>query len=127
MQTNSDSSQSSHHNDNHGQGFFYRPEVIQWILRIFYTLCVLLVVVDFFIHRHIETAIEKVPAFYAIYGFIACVVLVLIANQMRKVLMRDENYYQQYLSSSDMPESGDLDENGLGKNSVDKKEGSVDE
>jgi len=74
-------------------GFFYRPKIIQWILRVFYGLCVILVIVDFIIHRHIETSIEKIPAFYAIYGFIACVVLVLIANQMRKLLMRDEHYY----------------------------------
>lgn len=31
--------------------------------------------------------------FHAIYGFVSCVVLVLAATQMRKVLMRDEDYY----------------------------------
>jgi hypothetical protein len=31
--------------------------------------------------------------FYAFYGFVACVLLVLIAKQMRKVLMRKEDYY----------------------------------
>lgn len=65
----------------------------QRILYALYAVSVLLVVADFVIHRHIYTAIEKIPAFYAIYGFIACVVLVLIATQMRKLLMRDENYY----------------------------------
>ena len=75
------------------EGFFYQPNTIRWILRIFYGLSVVLVLVDFVVHRHIETAIEKVPAFYALYGFVACVILVLIAAQMRKVCMRDENYY----------------------------------
>ena len=37
--------------------------------------------------------IEKIPGFYAFYGFIGCVVLVLLATAMRKVLMRDEDYY----------------------------------
>ena len=78
---------------NEPQDFFDKPKNIQWILRIFYGLCVLLVLLDFFIHRHIETAIEKVPAFYAIYGFVACVILVLIATQMRKFLMRSEDYF----------------------------------
>jgi len=95
----SDINQTSSLDENHetnkreDPGFFYRPKTIQWIMRIFYSLCVILVIVDFIIHRHIETAIEKIPTFYAIYGFVACVVLVLIANQMRKLLMRDEYYY----------------------------------
>lgn len=81
--------------------FFDRPQVIKWILRIFYFCCVLLVIADFAVHRHIYTDIEKVPAFYALYGFIACVVLVLIANQMRKVLMRGEDYYEKVSAADD--------------------------
>lgn len=80
---------------NSDPGFFYRPEVIQWILRVFYAICVVLVVVDFLVHRHIVSNIEKIPAFYAIYGFIACVILVLIATEMRKMLMREEHYYEK--------------------------------
>jgi hypothetical protein len=80
--------------DEYSQGFFDRPQTIKWILRVFYAICILLVIADFVVHRHIETAIEKTPAFYAIYGFVACVILVLIATQMRKVLMRDEHYYE---------------------------------
>lgn len=76
-------------------GFFYQPNTIKWILRIFYGFCVLLLLLDFVVHRHIESSVEKIPAFYAFYGFIACVVLVLIANQMRKVLMRSEDYYDE--------------------------------
>ena len=73
--------------------FFDKPGNIRWLLRIFYGICVLLVLLDFVIHRHIETAIEKLPAFYAGYGFIACVLLVLLATQLRKWLMRGANYY----------------------------------
>ena len=88
-------------------GFFDRPETVQWILRFFYFICIVLVVVDFIVHRHIVTDIEKVPAFYAIYGFVACVVLVLIANQMRKVLMRDEHYYQNENNQNEGFDKGD--------------------
>lgn len=80
-------------------GFFYRPVVIRWILRIFYVLCAVVVILDLVVHRHIETPIEKIPAFYPIYGFIACVVLVLLATQMRKLLMRSHDYYSQTASS----------------------------
>lgn len=73
---------------------FDRPRVIKWVLRIFYGICISLVLIDFLIHRHVETSIERVPAFYAIYGFFTCVILVLLAKQLRKLLMRDENYYE---------------------------------
>lgn len=75
--------------------FFDRPQTIKWILRIFYSICIILVLADFIIHRHIETTVEKIPAFYALYGFVACVILVLIANQMRRWLMRGEDYYDE--------------------------------
>lgn len=76
-------------------GFFDKPENISKILKVFYTICVLLVVADFIVHRHIYHDWENVPAFYAIYGFVGCVILVLIAKVMRKVLMRGEDYYDK--------------------------------
>jgi len=81
---------------------FDRPEVIKWMLRIFYAICVFLVLIDFLIHRHVETSVERVPAFYAIYGFISCVALVLLAKQLRKLLMRDENYYEPNTDNSSL-------------------------
>ncbi|GGI82850.1 hypothetical protein [Shewanella gelidii] len=75
--------------------FFDKPENIQKLLRVFYVICALLVIVDFVVHRHIYHDWENIPAFYAIYGFIGCVVLVLIAKEMRKFLMRGEDYYDE--------------------------------
>lgn len=34
------------------------------------------------------------PASYAIYGFVACVVLVLLGRVLRRIVMRDEYYYR---------------------------------
>ena len=90
------------HNDSHQpSGFFYRKEVIRWILIIFYICCAALFVADFFIHRHIVTDVERFKTFYALYGLIACVVLVLLAKLMRIFLIRDENYYDETESSED--------------------------
>lgn len=75
--------------------FFDKPGNVQRVLRIFYACCALLLLAELFVHRHIETALEGLLGFYPLYGFIACVVLVLIAKQMRKVLMRDEDYYDR--------------------------------
>ena len=74
-------------------GFFDKPATINWILRIFYGLCVVLVFADFVVHRHVYSNIENIPAFYALYGFVACVLLVLVAKVMRVLLMRKEDYY----------------------------------
>lgn len=75
--------------------FFDKPSNVKWLMRGFYAICLLLVVVDFALHRHIGFSWEKIPAFYAIYGFVACVILVVIAKEMRKVIMRKEDYYDE--------------------------------
>jgi len=73
--------------------FFDKPENVSMVLKVFYSICAVLFVLDFVIHRHIYLNWEKFPAFYAFYGFVACVLLVLIAKEMRKFLMRKEDYY----------------------------------
>lgn len=61
----------------------------------FVVLCAALFAVDFFYHRHVERDWESWPGFYAIYGFVACVILVLVAKEMRKIVMRKEDYYDE--------------------------------
>lgn len=82
-------------NEQNKPDFFDKKENIAKIIKVFYVICALLVVVDFIVHRHIYHEWENIPAFYAIYGFIGCVVLVLIAKLMRKVLMKEEDYYDK--------------------------------
>ena len=74
--------------------FFDKPANVNIVLRIFYAICALLLAIDIFHHRHVVHAWEKLFGFYPLYGFIACVALVLIATQMRKILMRREDYYE---------------------------------
>ena len=72
---------------------FDNPRNVSRLLLGFYVICGGLVVADFIAHRHVVHPLEGVFSFYAIYGFVACVVLVLIAKEMRKVLIRKEDYY----------------------------------
>ena len=89
---------------------FDKPENIKRLLRGFYAICGLLVVMDFVIHRHIYHSWENMPVFYAIYGFIGCVVLVLVAKWMRTFLMRSEDYYdREELESFDKEEAPHVD------------------
>ena len=79
--------------DDEKKYFFDKPENIKKVLRIFYSLCAGLLAIDLFYHRHILHSWENLWGFYAIFGFIGCVILVLVAREMRKLLMRDEDYY----------------------------------
>jgi hypothetical protein len=75
------------------QYLFDKPRNVSRLLGGFYVVCVLLFVLDFILHRHVYLTWENLPGFYAIFGFVACVALVLIAKEMRKVVMRKEDYY----------------------------------
>ena len=75
------------------QYMFDKPENVSRLLRGFYLICAILFVLDFVLHRHVSLKWENIPGFYALFGFIACVVLVLVAKEMRKVVMRKEDYY----------------------------------
>lgn len=75
------------------QYFFDKPENLKRVLRVFYAVCAGLLLLDFFHHRHVTHAWENLWGFYGLFGFVACVVLVLAAKELRKVVMRDENYY----------------------------------
>lgn len=66
---------------------------VKRLLTGFGVVCVILVVIDFFIDRKTHAPGEGFPAFYAIYGFVGCVFLVLAAKLMRKVVMRDSDYW----------------------------------
>ena len=81
--------------ENEKKYLFDDPNNIKRLLHIFYACCVVLVILDFVIHRHIYHSWENVWAFYPIYGFVGCVVLVVIATWMRTFLMREESYYQR--------------------------------
>lgn len=72
---------------------FDNPHNVKRILRSLYVICALLFAMDFIVHRYTMHSWENLWGFYAIYGFVGCVMLVLIAKWMRRFLMRPENYY----------------------------------
>lgn len=87
------------------------PKNVSKIIRGFYFLCGLVILVDLIFslgwHKHAAFreefsvhSIETMPAFYGLYGFLACVALVFVSKLMRdwngkKILMRDEDYWDK--------------------------------
>ena len=72
---------------------FDKPKNVKRLLYFLYGCCGLLFVLDFAIHRHVSHSWENLWGFYPLYGFVGCVVLVLVATWMRTFLMRPEDHY----------------------------------
>lgn len=66
---------------------------VKRVIYALYAVCGLSLIADLFVHRHVDHPWEALFGFYCVYGFVACVLLVLVAKEMRKVLMRGEDYY----------------------------------
>ncbi|MEM9291217.1 MAG: hypothetical protein AAGD01_06030 [Acidobacteriota bacterium] len=81
-------------------GYFDDPRRIAWIVRGLIIACVLLTVADLFYDKHAKYDFEDLFGFFGFYGFISCVGLVLAASALRRVLMRDEDYYTRREESS---------------------------
>ncbi|MFD0852521.1 hypothetical protein ACFQ07_09820 [Actinomadura adrarensis] len=58
-------------------------------------LCALLFLADLLYTKHPHFEFEHFFGFHALYGFVGSVTLVLVAKQLRRVLMRDEDYYER--------------------------------
>ncbi len=73
---------------------FDNPRNVKILLRTFFSSLVVLLAIEFLIHKHPHFAWEDWPEFYAVFGFVACVALVLAAKYILRPLMkRPEDYY----------------------------------
>ena len=72
---------------------FDKPENVKKFLGLFYVALVLLLIIDLFVHKHSAFVWDGAPAFFAVYGFISCVLLIFIAKLLRIFIKRDEDYY----------------------------------
>jgi len=72
---------------------FDDPRNVKRAIYALYAVCGLSLIADFFTRRHVDHPWEVLWGFYCVYGFVACVILVLVAKEMRKMLMRGEDYY----------------------------------
>jgi hypothetical protein len=71
------------------------------LVRAFYAWLVVLVVVEaiaprFLYHEPAHFAFEDWPAFGSLYGFVACVAIIIVSKLLGKLwLMRPERYYER--------------------------------
>jgi len=94
--------------ENEKKYIFDNPDNVKRVLQILVACCVLLFALDFVIHRHVMHSWENLWGFYPVYGFVGCVILVLVAKWMRTFLMRAEDYYDE--GDAEISEKPDPDE-----------------
>ena len=66
------------------------------LFRALIAVCIVLVGVDVahLYHRHGHFAWEEWPAFHAWFGFVVFVAVVYAGKLLRRLVMRDEDYYE---------------------------------
>jgi hypothetical protein len=86
---------------NDKKGWFYQPGNVDKLIKGLYIACALSVLPElldkiFGWHlMHPHYAVEHIPGFYGIFGFIAFVLIVRGGQALRLLIKRDEDYYDQ--------------------------------
>lgn len=78
-----------------GDHWLVRDSTIRMLWRGSIAFLALLVLADFFIEHHARFGIDGTPGFGAWFGFLSCVVMVLVAKAIGMVLKRPDTYYDE--------------------------------
>ena len=74
--------------------FFDNPRNVKAVVTCCLVLLAILLIAEFFIHKHAHFPWENWPEFYAVFGFVAFVFVVLVAKYiLRPRVERREDYY----------------------------------
>lgn len=74
------------------------PENSSKLKKMLYISLVVIVISDFFVHReHAHYIWDKIPGWGAFYGFVSCVLIILVSKFIGKQggVMKKEDYYDK--------------------------------
>ncbi|MCF8033389.1 MAG: hypothetical protein K9K66_03565 [Desulfarculaceae bacterium] len=74
---------------------FDNPANIKRLLIALFIFLAGLLGADFLIHKHAHFPWETAPEFYAAYGFLCYLLLIVLAKTLRIFIKRREDYYDQ--------------------------------
>lgn len=77
------------------KGWFEVPRNVTRLVYGLAAVCVGLVAADLVYHKHVHFGFEEWFGFYGFFGFLAFFFIVLAGKQLRKLLMRKEDYYDE--------------------------------
>jgi len=69
------------------------PKNVRRLVWALGALCALVFVGDAFYEKHAEFSVEYLFGFYAIFGFLAYVGLIFAAKGLRKIIKRQDDFY----------------------------------
>jgi len=75
--------------------YFDRPEAKRKLWILLWVVCGLTIIPDLFTHRHPHFGFDGFIGFYALFGFITCAALILLAKLIGRVLKVREDYYDK--------------------------------
>ena len=71
------------------------PRNVNKFVFTLYAVCIVLLGADLLDHKHSHFDFEEVFGFFGLFGFVAFVGLDLAAKVLRKLLKREEDYYDR--------------------------------
>lgn len=74
---------------------FDNPRNVKILVWSLYIVLAALLVADFFIHKHGYFHWEDKACFFAAFGFVSYVLLIIVAVVLRFLVKRDEDYYDK--------------------------------
>ncbi len=72
-----------------------QPGNVKKVVWTLWGICGVLLVADLVYQKHAVYDWEALPFFFPVFGFLAGTVIVLGAKELRKVIKRDEDYYDR--------------------------------
>jgi purine-cytosine permease-like protein len=75
------------------RSFFEREGTVRALILLVVLICTILMLIDFFFHRHGHFGFEQWYGFYALIGFFSYLFIVNAAKLLRKMIQRDSHYY----------------------------------
>ncbi len=70
-----------------------QPKNIKLMWRSFLGVLVLTVLVEWAVHMHPHFGIDGIFGFHALFGFVACIILILGSKALGLLLKRPDTYY----------------------------------
>lgn len=87
-------------NDSQHTDWLVRPTTIRWLWRWFIAVLAMTVMAQLFIKVKGYFVVDGWFAFGAVFGFLACVIMVLVSKVLGVFLKRNERYYDDELDDA---------------------------
>ena len=75
------------------QPWLTRPETIRKLWRLFIAVLAAVVLAELLVPQEAHFDVERLFGFYALFGFVACAVLIVLAKALGVFLKRADTYY----------------------------------